>query len=465
MSALKSSTSNAHLPGFTDNSTNIGTFALTAVSEDNTDTTNTASLGWSFTLNDGNPVLQSLAVGETITQVYTVTVSDGHTGTVSQDVTVTITGANDAPTIVAGSTTATGAIGELAATTGSTTLDSANGSIAFTDVDLIDSHTVSQAAPTFVWSGGTLSAGQIAALTSASTLALTETDSTGTGAGSVAWNYSAQDKTFDFLATGQTLKVTYAVTVADGHGGSTSQNVVVTVTGANDAPTGVTFTLDANAANPDPDEDNDPSGSHVDEHSVVGQFAAVDPDTGDTFTYSLGSGSSSNFSLSSSGVLSTGGNDVGSGTYTVNVIATDNHGTAQATATPTTIWVGTVGNNTPSLSSITNTIIAYGLDGNDTITTGSGNDALIGGHGADTMTGGGGSDTFDFFAGDSVLTIGGSGTSGTISGYDTITDYTSAATASASEKISFVGVSVSSTATSSVDFNLKIAHRFRGNIG
>ena len=39
------------------------------------------------------------------------------------------------------------------------------------------------------------------------------------------------------------------------------------------------------------------------------------------------------------------------------------------------------------------------------------------------MTGGGGFDTFDFFAGDSVLTIGGTGTGGTISGYDTITDY------------------------------------------
>ena len=244
--------------------------------------------------------------------------------------------------------------------------------------------------------------------------------------------------------------------VDDGHGGITSQNVVVTVTGTNDAPTGVTFTVDANAASPDPDNDNDPSGSHIDETAVIGQFAAVDPDTGDTFTYSLGSGSSSNFSLSSSGVLSTGSSDVGSGTYTVNVIATDNHGAAQATATPITIWVGTVGNNTISLSSTTNTIIAYGLDGNDTITTGSGNDALIGGHGADTMTGGGGSDTFDFFAGDSVLTIGGSGTSGTISGYDTITDYTSAATASASEKISFAGVSVSSTATSSVDSTLKL---------
>src|SRR5207302_94509 len=116
-----------------------------------------------------------------------------------------IAGANDAPTIVAGSTTATGSITEVANTTGSTATDSSTGTIAFADVDLSDTHTLSQAAPTFSWSGGSLSASQITALTSASTLTLTETDSTGTGSGSVAWSYGAQDKSFDFLAAGQTL--------------------------------------------------------------------------------------------------------------------------------------------------------------------------------------------------------------------------------------------------------------------
>ena len=45
-------------------------------------------------------MLQSLAVGQTITQVYTVTLDDHHGGTVTQDVTVTIIGTNDAPTII-----------------------------------------------------------------------------------------------------------------------------------------------------------------------------------------------------------------------------------------------------------------------------------------------------------------------------------------------------------------------------
>ena len=38
------------------------------------------SLGWTFTLDDGDPILQSLADGQTITQVYRITVSDGQAG-------------------------------------------------------------------------------------------------------------------------------------------------------------------------------------------------------------------------------------------------------------------------------------------------------------------------------------------------------------------------------------------------
>ena len=74
-------------------------------------------------------------------------------------------------------------------------------------------------------------------MTSAGTLALTETDSTHTGTGSVGFTYSAADSTFDFLAAGQTLTVTYDITVTDKSGVSSSEPVTFTVTGSNDAPT------------------------------------------------------------------------------------------------------------------------------------------------------------------------------------------------------------------------------------
>ena len=65
--------------------------------------------------------------------------------------------------------------------------------------------------------------------------ALTDTTGTGLG-GSDAWSFSAQDKSFDYLAVGQTVTLTYTVQVDDGHGGITTQNVTITVTGTNDTP-------------------------------------------------------------------------------------------------------------------------------------------------------------------------------------------------------------------------------------
>src|SRR5262249_28178739 len=56
--------------------------------------------------------------------------------------------------------------------------------------------------------------------------------------------------------------------------------------------------------------------------------------------------------------------------------------------------------------------------------------------------GGAGSDVFNFAAGDSVLTFGGSGTSGTVSGYDVITDFTAGTSAGGSEKLGFSGAAV-----------------------
>src|SRR5262249_2853655 len=85
-------------------------------------------------------------------------------------------------------------------------------------------------------SGGALTSAQQAALAAASGLLLSETDSTGSGAGSIIFSYSAADKTFNFLAVGQTLTITYDVTVTDNNGLSSTQPVTITVIGTNEAP-------------------------------------------------------------------------------------------------------------------------------------------------------------------------------------------------------------------------------------
>src|SRR5207244_4130315 len=140
--AKTSSTSSAHLPGYTDNVSYIGTFALTSgptgVSENTTDTNNLGTVGWSFTLPDNDPVLQSLAEGEKLTQVYTITVKDNNNTTVTQNVTVTLIGTNDVPTIYASGDVTPSLKEDTVA------LDHdlfASGTVTFQDVDLIDTHT------------------------------------------------------------------------------------------------------------------------------------------------------------------------------------------------------------------------------------------------------------------------------------------------------------------------------------
>ncbi len=104
----------------------------------------------------------------------------------------------------------------------------------FTDVDLSDHHTVSV---TGVVPSGTTS-GLADNATVLKWLSLgTLTDTTGSGlGGSDVWNFSAQDKSFDYLADGETLTLTYTVQVDDGHGGVATQPVTITVTGTNDTP-------------------------------------------------------------------------------------------------------------------------------------------------------------------------------------------------------------------------------------
>src|SRR5262249_24400871 len=86
------------------------------------------------------------------------------------------------------------------------------------------------------WSGGaTLPGGLSAVLASALTTSVS-TDSTTGSSGSIATTFSAPDKTFDFLAAGETLTITYNVTVTDNTGASLTQPVTITITGSNDAP-------------------------------------------------------------------------------------------------------------------------------------------------------------------------------------------------------------------------------------
>jgi Ca2+-binding RTX toxin-like protein len=166
-------------------------------------------------------------------------------------------------------------------------------------------------------------------------------------------------------------------------------------------PTGIDFAINTNTLG------TLDQGTNLNANTAMGNFIATgDPDAVDTFTYTLGVGSSNLFTLSSAGVLSTGAAGAGQGTYDLNVIATDQAGNSHTTTVG--IVVGTTNQDVISLSSTGESAnIAYGLNGQDTITGtsgfdaisgGAGNDTIIGGGGGDFLFGGAGSDTFKYNA-------------------------------------------------------------------
>jgi VCBS repeat-containing protein len=198
---------------------------------------NTGVISWTFEVAE--PAIDYLAAGESLTQVYTVTVDDGNGGTDTQDVTITITGTNDAPVITDGPVAVTYAEAvDVAGASGQGVLtgDSLTGSLAFNDVDVTDTQTFQVVSATRL-TGGT--GGMSAAAFDAAALALMSVagsaSSTGaTTGGSINWEFNASDDFFDYLKTGESVEIEYVVEVSDGKGGTATQTITVTVNGAND---------------------------------------------------------------------------------------------------------------------------------------------------------------------------------------------------------------------------------------
>ncbi|WP_335922610.1 retention module-containing protein [Shewanella algae] len=174
--------------------------------------------GWSYDI--ANSLVQFLAVGETITLSFDVTVDDGNGGTDTDTVTVTITGTNDAPVL---SIDMSGAVTEDVDVINGMLSDS--GDLSFTDVDINDSHSVgSSYNGDVLWSGGALDQATQDALAA------------GFSVDNAGWSYDIANSLLQFLAVGETITLSFDVTVDDGNGGTDTDTVTVTITGTNDAP-------------------------------------------------------------------------------------------------------------------------------------------------------------------------------------------------------------------------------------
>ena len=165
----------------------------------------TASGVWTYTLDNSNPTVQALNVGDMLTDTFTVSTVDG----TSQLVTITIDGANDAAVITGATTGSVTEAGGVANGTAGT--PTATGDLNSTDVDN----------PNDAWT----------AVSTATTTASGYGSYTLSAAG--VWTYTLDNNnaTVQALNVGDTLADTFTVTTVDG----TSQLVTITINGANDA--------------------------------------------------------------------------------------------------------------------------------------------------------------------------------------------------------------------------------------
>jgi VCBS repeat-containing protein len=171
-----------------------------------------------------------LSEGEIVDITYTIRLNDNAGGITTQTVVITVVGSNDAPKYFCGPDTASLVEGEDLSPAGDLT---ASGDLPFADIDLSDGHTVSTSVTT------TRSGGGAVPLTEAQLLAALSTtvspDSTNHLFGEVDWAFALDNDDVSFLNSGETLTITYTVTLIDDAGGTDTEIVTVTILGTNDA--------------------------------------------------------------------------------------------------------------------------------------------------------------------------------------------------------------------------------------
>ncbi|WP_422370452.1 VCBS domain-containing protein [Hoeflea sp.] len=335
---------------------------------------------WTYQLDDG--AADSLAAGESETEIFTVTVMDDFGATDTVDVTITITGTNDAPVIAGGPVSVTydeavdlvGAAGQ-----GNLTGAPLSGTLDFSDVDLSDTQTFRVVSATHInGSTGSLSVADFNSAAQALMDVSTSVSSSGSAAdGTINWVFEASDDFFDYLTAGESVEIAYLVEVSDGNGGIAQQTITVTVNGANDILfTNNGETVDLTTLTPDDAQD----GNYLD--ALDGDDVVTLPNSGDPLAGEYGPGNTFDAG---------GGNDI--------VHGGDMDDTIDGGSGADQLF-GNGGNDV--LRGGTNNDELHGGDGNDTLRGFSGadrmfgdadNDALEGGTGDDFLDGGTGTDT------------------------------------------------------------------------
>ncbi|MBB6342153.1 VCBS repeat-containing protein, partial [Pseudomonas fluvialis] len=251
----------------------------------------------SYSFNAADSAYQSLGVGQSAVLTIPYTVTDDQGATSSANLVITVTGTNDAPVAQAASVS----VAEDAALL--------SGSVVATDVD----------------ANATLSY----ALNNAAPAGLTF-NSDG------SYSFNAADSAYQSLGVGQSATLTIPYTVTDDQGGTSTANLVITVTGTNDAPV-------AQAASVSVAEDA---------ALLSGSVVATDVDANATLNYALNNAAPAGLTFNSDGSYSFNAADsayqslgVGqSATLTIPYTVTDDQG---ATSTANLVITVTGTNDAP----------------------------------------------------------------------------------------------------------------------
>ena len=186
------------------------------------------TISWDFNLDDA--VAQSLAEGQTVTTIYTITVTDqsgAANASATRDVVVLIAGANDQPTIMVVDV-------DGSVTEGDATILTDSGSMAFTEpdrADLVDSSVT-------LISTSAIGPAIPANLQSVLDAAVTLTQS-GINDGTIIWEFAIDNSLVEHMTDGDSVTAVYQVELSDNSGtanATVTENVTIVIFGTNTDP-------------------------------------------------------------------------------------------------------------------------------------------------------------------------------------------------------------------------------------
>ena len=210
------------------------------------------TINWEFSID--NALTQYLAADQSVDVTYRITVTDGSNITAgdeinveSEDVVITINGANDNPVLsvssLDNSDTETLTETDAALTT--------SGTLTATDIDLANTASITHISV----SRGDTTDGLISNDTELLNMLSVTPEQVLDGTQTInqfTWTFNsnptanANSESFDYLANGETLTLTYRLTLSDQESGTTpdTHDIVITINGTNDDPqiTGVVNT-------------------------------------------------------------------------------------------------------------------------------------------------------------------------------------------------------------------------------